>query len=324
MQNKKILTAAVALLMGVTPTLAINQATTTVKASRLQTGKAVIKPSYSGNTEVYTKNGGPALTTIKTNGHNMKSGINLPAGKTVTIYGNPVIFKGSKIQKGISNGTHYAPAAYLSIGKGQYLKALDLKSMNGQGILILNANSRVYTHSGKRTTFNGQSLIKKYMALPSAGSSHKTTKNDKYTYAANLSASKWNSLKTYKIGRSQYYYLGKGAYINAANVSFVNGNSVYQKSGTTTATLLTNVPIYSYKLKKTNKTLRAGQKVKVDQTKTTGEGDTAALYFRIAGTKGKNAQYLYWGDDAEYGMDQEGTTDEYQGFFNLRERLANF
>ena len=112
-------------------------------------------------------------------------------------------------------------------------------------------------------------------------------------------------------------------YIRASNVGYINGNTVYQASGTTTATILNKIHVLDNKLKTTNKALKVGKKVKVDATKVTGQGDSAALYFRIAGTKGNNAQYIYWGDYSEYGMDQESTTDEFQGNFNLANHLAN-
>ncbi len=195
--------------------------------------------------------------------------------------------------------------------------------MDGQNVLILSSNSRIYDKNGHRTTFNGLSLIPKYMLVKTPAKTHATTKNDVFYYFSNLSGSKKRSLNTTTIKGKPFYALGNGAYIYASNVGFVNGNTLYQASGTTTATILNKIHVLNNKLKSTSKLLKIGQKVKVDATKTTGEGDEAGLYFRIAGTKGKNAQYIYWGDDAEYGMDQESTTDEFQGNFNLDNHLAN-
>lgn len=101
-----------------------------------------------------------------------------------------------------------------------------------------------------------------------------------------------------------YYSLGKGAYIPAAKVGYFNGNTVYQTSGTAAATILKKIHVLDSKLKTSDKALKAGKTVKVDATKVTGKGDSASLYFRIAGTKGKTAQYIYWGDVSEYDMDQ--------------------
>ena len=50
--------------------------------------------------------------------------------------------------------------------------------MDGQNVLILSSNSRIYDKNGHRTTFNGMSLIPKYMLVKTPAKTHATTKND--------------------------------------------------------------------------------------------------------------------------------------------------
>ena len=84
------------------------------------------------------------------------------------------------------------------------------------------------------------------------------------------------------------------------NVGTIDGQTVVQNSGTSYVTPTDDGFIYNANLKQTNKVARAGKKVKVDEAVYQGSGEKSSIYFRIAGTKGKNSQYLYWGDTAEY------------------------
>ncbi len=325
MKNKKLMAIAAAALISTVPAaFLINQPTHTVQAATQSLKqKVVLKKSFNGTIQVFNSKGNAATTTQTINGKKWKAAATVKAGQTFKYYGNPVLIQGSKIDSKTSKNYHYTTASYINIGKKRYIKSLNVSSMDGQNVLILSANSRVYDKNGSRTSYNGLTLIPKYMLVKTAAKTHATTKSDKYYYFSNLSESKKRSLTVTTIKGKPYYSLGKGAYISAANVGFVNGNTLYQASGTTTATILNKIHVLNNKLKSTSKLLKIGQKVKVDATKVTGKGDSAALYFRIAGTKGKNAQYIYWGDDAEYGMDQESTTDEFKGNFNLTNHLAN-
>lgn len=325
MNSKKLTTIAAALLLGVTPAISIiNQPVHTVQAAtKALKGKVVLKKSFNTTVQVYNSKGNAATTTRTVNGRKMTEASMVNAGQTFRYYGNPIIIQGKRISDTTSKGYHYAPASYINIGSNRYIKSLNVNSMDGQNVLILSSNSRVYNRNGRRTTYRGLSLIQNYMLVKTNSGSHVTTKRDKYYYFSNLSETKKRSLNTTTIKGKPYYSLGNGAYIPAANVGYINGNTVYQTTGSTTATILNNIHVLNNKLKRTSKTLRAGQKVKVDATKSTGSGDSASLYFRIAGTRGKNAQYIYWGDDAEYGMDQESATDAFQGNFNLKNHLAN-
>lgn len=320
MKNKKrLLTALFTAMLIATPFVAVNHH---VSAAQ---NKIVIKNTYNNNVQVYTKSGKAATTKQTINGKNWTVAAREDSGKTLTYKGMPIIINGPKVPNQYSNarsGYHYEPTAYFNIGNGHYVKAIAVNSMNGKGVMILNANSAIYNRSGRRISYQGKRIIPKNMIVNYLGATHNTRKSDRYFFFSNLSETKKNSLRTYTIRGKKYYQIAKGAYINVANVGFINGNAVFQKNGRTTAIPRTSLNVYNYKFKTTKKTVRAGQKVIVDQAKSKGSGDNASLFFRIAGTKGKNAQYIYWGDDSMYGYNQGDHTDEFEGNFSLRARLA--
>lgn len=325
MKNKKLVALAAAVLISTVSAVAlINQSVHTVQAAiQSLKQKVVLKKSFNGTIQVFNSKGNASTKTQTINGKKWTVADTVKAGQTFKYYGKPVLIQGKKVDSKTSKKYHYTTASYITIGKKRYINSLNVSSMDGQNVLILSANSRVYDKNGARTTYNGLSLIPKYMLVETTAKTHATTKSDRYFYFSNLSESKKRSLTVTTIKGKPYYSIGKDAYIYASNIGFVNGNTLYQTSGSTTATILNKIHVLDSKLRSTSKLLTIGQKIKVDATRATGKGDSAALYFRIAGTKGKNAQYIYWGDDAEYGMDQESTTDEFQGNFNLANHLAN-
>lgn len=325
MKNKKLVAIAATLLISASPVVAlINQPIHLVQAvNQTLKDKVKLKKTFSNTIQVFNSKGNASTTTKTINGKKITEASTVKAGQTFKYYGSPVLIQGKKITDSTNKNYHYATASYINIGKKRYIKSINVSSMDGQNVLVLSANSRIYDKNGHRTTFNGLTLIPKYMLLKTPDKTHVTTKNDMFYYFSNLNGSKKRSLNTTTINGKLYYSLGKDAYIRASNVGYINGNTVYQASGTTTATILKKIHVLDNKLKTTSKALKVGKKVKVDATKVTGQGDSAALYFRLAGTKGNNAQYIYWGDYSEYGMDQESTTDEFQGNFNLANHLAN-
>lgn len=323
MKNKKIIITALKLMIAITLILAFTNQFKQKAQAATPSGKIALKSSYSGTIQLFDRKGKAATTTKTINGKKTTVAATIKSGKTIKYYGNPLLIQGKKVTNPASKDYHYETASYINVGNKHYIKSLNVKSMDGQNVLILSANSYIYNKNGHRTSYKGLTLIPKYMLLKTTASTHTTTKNDKYYYFANLSESKKRSLKTTTINGKLYYPLSSNAYVLANNIGLVNGNTLYQASGTTTATILNKIHILNYQFKTTNKVLKVGKKVKVDATKVSGEGDSAALYFGIAGTKGKKAQYIYWGDDAEYGMDQQSTTDEYQGNFNLDNHLSN-
>lgn len=323
--KKKIFAALFATLLIATPLVAVNHH---VSAAQ---NKITIKKTSNNYVSVYTKSGKEATTKQTINGKKWAVGAKENSGKTLTYIGKPIIIKGPKVLNEYSNfygysnskpGYHYEPAACFNIGKGRYVKAIAVSSMNGKGVMILNTKSAIYNRYGQRISYQGKRTLPKNMIVNYVGTTHRTRKSDRYYFFANLSGSKKDSLKTYTIRGKKYYQIARGAYVNVANVGMINGNAVFQKGGSTTAIPRISLNIYNYKFKVTKKTVKAGKKVIVNQAKSKGSGDDASLFFRISGTKGKKAQYLYWGDDSMYGYNEGDHTDEFNGNFSLRARLA--
>lgn len=323
--KKKIFAALFATLLIATPFVAVNHH---VSAAQ---NKITIKKTSNNYVSVYTKSGKEATTKQTINGKKWTVGAKENSGKTLTYIGKPIIIKGPRVLNEYSNfygysnskpGYHYEPAACFNIGKGRYVKAIAVSSMNGKGVMILNTKSAIYNRYGQRISYQGKRTLPKNMIVNYIGTTHRTRKSDHYFFFANLSGSKKDSLKTYTIRGKKYYQIARGAYVNVANVGMINGNAVFQKGGSTTAIPRISLNIYNYKFKVTKKTVKAGKKVIVNQAKSKGSGDDASLFFRISGTKGKKAQYIYWGDDSMYGYNEGDHTDEFNGNFSLRARLA--
>lgn len=326
MKNKKKLLAALFTTMLIaTPFVTVNHH---VSAAQ---NKIVIKKTWNNYVPAYTKSGKQASVNQTVNGKKWTVAAQEESGKTLTYKDKPVIINGPKVLNEYTNyyghsnskpGYHYEPAAYFNIGNGRYVKAIAVSSMNGKGVMILNTNSAIYNRYGNRISYQGKRIIPKNMIVNYVGATHKTRKNDRYFFFSNLSESKKASLRTYTIRGKKYYQIAKGAYINVANVGMINGNAVFQKGGSTTAIPRVSLNIYNNKFKVTKKTVKSGQKITVNQAKSKGSGDAASLFFRISGTKGKNTQYIYWGDDSMYGYNEGNHTDEFNGNFSLRARLA--
>ena len=219
--------------------------------------------------------------------------------------------KGSKIKYAGKSWTTY-PDSYFNLGGGNYLKSNNVNTMNGKGVLKLNTNTAVYNKKGRRISFNGQRVFPKYSIVNYAGKRRTKTKADDYYYT-NLTGSKSYAVKNHKIKGQDYYYIGKGAYIKAINVSRINGNPVFRDGGATTIIPQTDLFIYNSNLKKTKKSVKKGQKIRAVDPVVLGSGDIAQLFFRIKGT----SNYVSWGDYSEYGFED----DEHVGYFNFRVRL---
>jgi hypothetical protein len=138
------------------------------------------------------------------------------------------------------------------------------KTASQKGTIKLSRNAYVYDKNGKR--------LKTYM-----GSSKNTVIAKGYTV-------KYSAKKT--INNKEYYDLGGGAFIKAANVGYVDGKKVDGKKTTTKpapastiAKLKSNAYIYDAKGKTAKKKLKKGQVVNVDQLLYIG----SKLYYRISG-----------------------------------------
>ncbi|MBA1392428.1 cell division protein, partial [Lactobacillus sp. XV13L] len=125
-----------------------------------------------------------------------------------------------------------------------------------KGTIKLSHNAYVFDKNGKR--------LKTYMGS-----------------AANTKIGKGQTLK-YKgkttIGKKDYYDLGGGAFVKAANVGFVDGKKVV-KATTATAKITHNAYIYNAKGKTAKKKVKKGKTVTFDQATYIGK----KLYYRISG-----------------------------------------
>lgn len=125
-----------------------------------------------------------------------------------------------------------------------------------KGTIKLSRNAYVFDKDGKR--------LKEYM-----GSS-------KYTTIAKGITLNYNGKKT--INGKNYYSIGNGAFIKAANVGYVDGKKVSQ-TNTITATIKHNAYIYNGQGKTDKKKVKKGQQVTVDQLKYIG----SKLFYRLGG-----------------------------------------
>lgn len=238
-------------------------------------------------------------------------------GKKLSTYrGQKAFYKARSSVKYTGKLYTYHPNSFINIGNGYYLNTSSVNTMNGKGVLKLNTNSAIYNKAGKRITFNGKRTLAKYSLVNYSGNRKATTKNDDYYY---YSGNKKYSIPTIKIHGQNYYSLGGGAYIKSINVDSINGHALFRDGGSTTVIPRSDIFIYNNDLQKTKKFVKQGQKIKVDFTKSTGQGDMAQRWFRIAGTKGSKAQWLLWGDDSEYGY----MNDQYSGNLIVRTRIED-
>ena len=238
-------------------------------------------------------------------------------GKKLSTYrGQKAFYKARSSVKYTGKLYTYHPNSFISIGNGYYLNTSSINTMDGKGVLKLNTNTAIYNKYGKRITYNGKRTLAKYDLVNYSGKTRRAIKNDDYFYYV---GNKKYSVPTTKINSQNYYSLGGGAYIKSINVDSINGHALFRDGGSTTVTPLGDLFIYNSDFKKTKNFVKQGKKIEVDEAKVTGQGDMAQLWFRISGTKGNKVQWLLWGDDSEYGYNN----DEFAGNFLVRTRIAD-
>ncbi|GAA3637384.1 SLAP domain-containing protein [Lactobacillus hamsteri] len=198
----------------------------------------------------------------------------------------------------VGKTSYYLPQAYFRIGTNAYIRASYVSQMNGKSILTLNSNTYIYDKNGKRIkNFNGQSkLLKESVVTTTSKVRDATSSSQYYFYKNNKNSSTAKStFATKKIKGQDYFAIGNGGYIKAANVITANGMILFNK-GPITVTLPRQLTIYNSKFKETSKILKAGTKVKLSKTIYDNSLSDPQLYFKISGKD----QYLYWGDAGEY------------------------
>lgn len=233
--------------------------------------------SISRNSYIYDKNG-KRLKTYRGGKAYLKAGTNIT----------------SKQKR-----TYYIPQTYFEVGKGEYVRAAYVTEYNGKGVLGLNHNSYIYDKNGKRLkNFNG----KKNVVLKSGGITGYTGKiknatdsSSHYFYNGSDEGTA-KTLTTKTIKSQEYYAIGNGGYIKAANVNTINGHVIYTTKPTY-VTLLTDTYGYDENFKQNKVVYKRGQKVKVSKSVIDMSSEDPQLYFQVAGKKN---QLIYWGDYGEY------------------------
>lgn len=138
-------------------------------------------------------------------------------------------------------------------------KSAAKKKVAKENTIKLSRNAYVYDKDGQR--------LKTYM-----GSAKNTKIGKGYTL---------NFGSKVTIKNKDYYSIGNGAFIKAANVGYVNGKKVTQTPAKASAKIKRNAYIYNSKGKTNKKKIKKGKTVTVDQLIYIGK----KLFYRIAGKK---------------------------------------
>lgn len=132
-----------------------------------------------------------------------------------------------------------------------------------KGKLTLSHNSYVYTKKGKRTG----KLLRKGKSVKYVGKVSVNNEAASLYFYQRSTASNKMQLKTTRIKGKNYYQIGKNQYISVANVSTIDGSSVFAKQTTVTVKRTTPQLFMApgNRALTTGKNYKKGQKLTVDQ-----------------------------------------------------------
>ncbi|WEV70790.1 FIVAR domain-containing protein [Lactobacillus sp. ESL0785] len=189
---------------------------------------------------------------------------------------------------------------YLNLGHNGYVKLADVNTIDGkniqQGKLVLGSNARVYNRNGKKTpqVLNSGTFIKYADKIEpiSELKDYYCAKYDKVPQTNKAYGVQRFWLPYQPIKGKDYYALGHGKFIKAANVKYINGSQLYTDK-TITVTANHDLKVYRGPLNysnsddanafnDTNLTIKKGQKVKVDHALYVTNEDPD-YYYRLAG-----------------------------------------
>lgn len=233
-------------------------------------------------------------------------------GKRLKTYrgGKAYLKAGTKITSK-ENRVYYLPQTYFNIGNDHYILASYVTEYNGKGLLGLNHNSYVYDKNGKRLkNFNGKKnvVLKANSIINYTGKIKDATDSSAYYFYSDNNEKTAKTLTTKTIKGQEYYAIGNGGYIKAANVNMIDGRTIFTTKSTY-VTFKTDTYGYDENFKSNDTVYKKGQKVKISKSIIDISGEDPQLYFQVAGKKN---QLIYWGDYGEY----PGASATYDPNFN--------
>lgn len=262
-----------------------------VPTSRIVNGKlfyAIGKGNYVKESDVLTWLGNTNLVNLHF--RHKKNYIYNKNGKKVAHYNGGKNYFTNKQKPKIEVPYYNSPKELFNIGKGGYIDASQVTTLNGKGTVFLNNNAPIYDATGKQVKNKN---LKQGTVLNYYGKPKKAAANTQFYYYQNKTKM---TLPAIQQGDHTYFQISKTQYINAADVALVDGKTLWDK-GPVSVSLINDAYAYTAKFKQNKKVLyRAGAKLTVDITKIEGE-KSPQLYLHVKGTK----NYLYWGNEKDYG-----------------------
>lgn len=261
-----------------------------VPASRIIGGKlyyAIGKGGYVKESDVLTWLGNTSTVSLRF--RHKKNYVYNKNGKRLASYNGGKNYFTNKQNPKVEVPYYNSPKELFNIGKGGYIDASQVTTLNGKGTIFLNNDASIYDAAGKQIK---NKVLKQGTILNYYDKAKKATATTKFYYYRNKTKM---TLPAIQQGGHTYFQINKTQYINAADVALVNGKTLWDK-GPVSVTLLNDAYAYTAKFKQNRKVLyRAGTKLTVDKTKIEGK-NLPQLYLHIKGTK----NYLYWGNEKDY------------------------
>lgn len=224
----------------------------------------------------------------------------IPKGTSFKYYGKP---KAIKTYINTSSQTSTGDRKmYYSIGNGYYINAKNVGITNGPANITIDRNSYVYNSKGKRKKAK---TIRRNTSLTVPGKFQETSTPKKY-YSEYLSSSgikfvRWQRrhrfwLNYNTIHGKQYYNIGKGQFIRADNVRYLDGKPVYTNAKETTVVLKHRQEIVNMKSnRESGRYYKKGKKLRVDKYISTfygypddfwfKTGAEDSIFYHVKGTK---------------------------------------
>jgi len=176
---------------------------------------------------------------------------------------------------------------YYYLGDYGYIKAANAKPITNQeqsDTLWLNHNAYIYNKNGHRLkNYRGNKKLYWGHTIKYVGETQPVTIDSKKYYLLNDDNYHQSWLPYRTIKGNQYYNLGKGGYVKAANVGKIAGQPLYTSEAT--VTLIPYPGVKDIPVEGSNKEYKKGDKVTVDGITGMYNGNRGDINYRIKGTK---------------------------------------